>query len=191
MNHTSQRRWRQIGFLALALAVAGCVGGEFAGGSAAQPGAGEPAPGTPVAGFEISKTHIKLLPFSVRLNRIAAVTGLPVTDPAYATLRENRLLLGDHDYANAKPPLESWSAGRLVTWIESVRPVCQSSTVLARWSPMPDKLPALIEAAHGRPPLPQEASALTEEQRGLMLAPAKLVETACLSILASLEFVAQ
>src|SRR6185436_15597790 len=80
-----------------------------------------PAPtGMPVAGFEAPRSGIKLLAFSIRLDRIAATTGLPLTDPAYGTLRENRLLLGDHDYANAKPPQDSWSATRLVTWVESV-----------------------------------------------------------------------
>jgi hypothetical protein len=152
---------------------------------------GTAPPGTPVAGFEVSKTHIKLLPFSVRLDKIAVATGLPVSDPAYNTLRENRLLLGDHDYANAKPPLESWSSARLVTWVESVRPICQSPAVLARLSPMPGRFPALIDAAYGRPPLPHETAALTEEPRRLSLPPAKLVETVCVSVLSSLEFVAQ
>jgi hypothetical protein len=150
-----------------------------------------PPAGSPVSGFEVSKRGIKLLAFSIRLDRIAAATGLPLTDPAYANLRENRLLLGDHDYANAKPPQESWSAARLVTWVESVRPICQSPAVLARFSPMPAKLPALIEAAYGRAALADEVAAFTDEQKGLTLTPAKLVETACVAVLSSLEFVAQ
>ena len=130
------------GFLLPWLACVGVPTGETdPAGSAAT---ANPPAGSPVSGFEVSKTGIKLLAFSIRLDRIAATTGLPLTDPAYATLRENRLLLGDHDYANAKPPQESWSAARLVTWVESVRPVCQSPAVLARFSPMPAKLPALI-----------------------------------------------
>jgi hypothetical protein len=188
-----------LGFLGLLASLAGCIDGEAGWSRNEIPGAtmnpaapsGGAQPGAPVAGFEVSKTHIKLLPFSVRLNKIAAATGLPVSDPAYNTLRENRLLLGDHDYANAKPPLESWSSARLVTWVESVRPVCQAPAVLARLSPMPARFPALIDAAHGRPPLPHETAAMAEEPRGLTLAPAKLVETVCISVLSSLEFVAQ
>jgi hypothetical protein len=186
-------------FLGVLGCLAGCVDGAVVASGTPPPAAtvnpagpyGTAPPGTPVAGFEVTKTHIKLLPFSVRLDKIAAATGLPVSDPAYNTLRENRLLLGDHDYANAKPPLESWSAARLVTWVESVRPVCQSPAVLARLSPMPGRFPALIDAAHGRPPLPHETAALAEEPRGLSLPPAKLVETVCVSVLSSLEFVAQ
>ncbi len=150
-----------------------------------------PPSGSPVAGFEVPHTGVKLLAFSIRLDRIAATTGLPLTDPAYAALRENRLLLGDHDYANAKPPQESWSAARLVTWVESVRPICRSPAVLAKLSPMPAKLPSLIEAAYGRSALPDETGALTEASAGLSLPPAKLVETTCVSVLSSLEFVAQ
>jgi hypothetical protein len=170
-----------------------CVGVPT--GGSLDPGTGEepepPPAGSPVSGFEVPKTGIKLLAFSIRLDRIAATTGLPLTDPAYATLRENRLLLGDHDYANAKPPQESWSAARLVNWVESVRPICRAPAVSSRFLPMPARLPALIEAAYGRAALPEEIAAFTDEQKGLTLTPPKLVETACVAVLSSLEFVAQ
>ena len=78
-----------------------------------------------------------------------------------------------------------------MTWVEGVRPICQSPAVLTRLSPMPAKLPALMEAAYGRSPLDEETAALTEEQKGITLPPPKLVETVCVSILSSLEFVAQ
>jgi hypothetical protein len=174
----------------------GCLGEPTGETGVVDPAAPTPAPaapplGMPVAGFEVPRTGVKLLAFSIRLDRIAAATGLPLTDPAYATLRENRLLLGDHDYANAKPPQESWSAARLVTWVESVRPICQTPAVLAKFSPLPAKLPSLIEAAYGRAALAEETAALGEASSGLTLPPAKLVETTCLSVLSSLEFVAQ
>jgi hypothetical protein len=157
----------------------------------------KPAPGTgmqgvgPVGTFEVPRSQIKLLPFSVRMSRIATVTGLPLTDPAYNTLRDNRLLLGDHDYANAKPPQESWSAARLATWVESLRPVCQTPSVLNKFSPMPARLPALVDAAYGRAIVPEDNAALTDGMKGLNVTPAKMVETTCLSVLSSLEFVAQ
>jgi hypothetical protein len=189
---------RRIGCVSVCLLAAltplACTG-EPTGAPANPGGSGEPPAGgaaaTPVAPFDVSKTHIKLLPYSVRLDRIAVATGLPITDPAYATLRENRLLLGDHDYANARPPQESWSAARLVTWTESVRPICQAPAVLARLSPMPARLPELVEAAYGRSPLPEETAALVEEPRGLTLPGPKLVETVCVAVLSSLELVAQ
>jgi hypothetical protein len=148
------------------------------------------APTGPVAGFQVPKS-VKLLPFSVRMSRIASVTGVPVTDAVYDTLRENRLLLGDHDYANAKPPQESWSAARLTTWVESVRPVCQAPAVQTRYSPMPAKLALLVEASYGRTIRPEDTAAFDEGVRGLSLTPAKVVEIACISVLSSLEFVAQ
>ncbi len=151
---------------------------------------GPAAAGTPSL-FALPKGQIKLLPFSVRLSRLAEVTGVPAADPLYDTLRANRLSLGDYDYANAKPPLEGWSATLLGSWIESVRPVCRAPAVIARLSPMPAKLPALIEAAYGRPASAEETAVLTESLTGLDLAPDRVVETVCVAILSSLEFVAQ
>src|SRR5687767_6040603 len=46
------------------------------------------------------KSDGELLPFWVRLNRVSAVVGLPVDDPAFDLLRQNRLDLGDYDHAN-------------------------------------------------------------------------------------------
>jgi hypothetical protein len=179
---------------------AACVGEVGGGMGDPRPGPGNNPPsntppsttsGAPVRGFEPPNTQIKLLPFSIRMTRIAAVTGLPLTDPAFNTLRENRLLLGDHDYANAKPPQESWSAARLTTWVESVRPVCQTQAVQTRYSPMPAKIPALVDAAYGRAVLPEDTASLSDGVKGLNLTPAKIVETMCISVLSSLEFVAQ
>lgn len=157
----------------------------------APPAAGGGASTAPVNGFQVPNTHLKLLPFAVRLARIATVTGVPATDPSYATLLEDRLLLGDHDYANAKPPQEGWSAARLTMWVEGLRPICRTATVRARYSPMPGKLAQLIEAAHGRALLPDDTAALMEGIAGLAITPEKVVETACVSVLSSLEFVAQ
>ncbi len=163
--------------------------------ASATPGGPAPAapgpPGSQPALFALPKGHVKLLPFSVRLSRIAEVTGLPVDDPLYDTLRANRLSLGDSDYANAKPPLEGWSAALLGTWVESVRPLCRAPSVIARLSPMPGKLPALIEAAYGRAALPDDTAILAESLSGLELAPERVAETVCVSVLSSLEFVAQ
>jgi hypothetical protein len=188
-----------------AAALLGCVGevgggnGTTPPGNTTPPGSGpvKPTPGTgmagvgPVGNFEPPKAQIKLLPFSVRMARIAAVTGVPLTDPAYNTLEDNRLLLGDHDYANAKPPQESWSAARLATWVESIRPVCQLPAVQAKYSPMPAKLPALVDAAYGRAMIPEDTAAINDGIKGLNVTPAKVVETTCIAILSSLEFVAQ
>lgn len=178
------------------------------GGGTPGPGGGTPGPGGgttqppptgssqgpstgPVAGFEVPNTHIKMLPWSVRLGRLAAVTGVPATDPSYATLIEDRLLLGDHDYANAKPPQEGWSAARLTLWVEGLRPICQTTQVRMRYSPMPSKLAALVEAAYGRALLPEDTAAWNESVAGLTVTPDKAVEAACVAVLSSLEFVAQ
>jgi hypothetical protein len=191
-------------WLLAAAALWGCVGEVGGGGTppgdmTTPPGTGpvKPTPGTgmagvgPVGNFEPPKAQIKLLPFSVRMARIATVTGVPLTDPAYNTLKDNHLLLGDHDYANAKPPQESWSAARLATWVESVRPICQTPAVQTRYSPMPAKLPALVDAAYGRAMIAEDTAALNDGVKGLNVAPAKLVETTCIAVLSSLEFVAQ
>jgi hypothetical protein len=176
---------------------AGCVGQTVDNGSTPGNGSGGPGgggrtpPANPVADFVVPTTQIKLLSFSVRLARIASVTGVPVSDPLYNTLRDNRLDLGDHDYANAKPPQDSWSAARLHTWVESIRPLCQAPAVKMRLGPMPQQLGALVEVAFGRAPLPDDGAAITEGLAGLKVPPDKVAETACVAVMSSLEFVAQ
>lgn len=163
-----------------------------------------PAPVAPLDDpFTLSRTSIQLLPFSVRLAKVAAIVGLPTTHPLLAPLREARIALGDHDYAHGIPADRSWSAAKLTAWVGAVRPICGSGEFKARYPALDPSGPvggggnapalnALIEAAYGRAAeeddRAQIAAALAElpnetpEARG---------EAVCLAVLSSLEMVAQ
>src|SRR5689334_17478046 len=91
-------------------ALVGCVASACNGSigdpsSSGQPGAGRGGTGAPeAASFDPAQTEPQLLPFWVRLNRVAAVAGLPVDDPAFEQLRNSHIDLGDYDYANGIQP---------------------------------------------------------------------------------------
>src|SRR5688572_16402654 len=60
--------------------------------------------------FSLPQEQFVLLPFSVRLAKVAAVAGLPPEDALFDELRANRLDLGDHDFAHGVRPDRSWSS---------------------------------------------------------------------------------
>lgn len=152
-----------------------------------------PTPAPPLEDpFTLSRTSIQLLPYSVRLSKVAAVLGLPSSHPLLAPLRDAHVALGDHDYAHGIPADRSWSAAKLTAWVAAVRPVCASSELAARYPTLPERPDALIEAAYGR-------AADEDDRQELAAALAEAVaptqaaerEAVCLAVLSSLEMVAQ
>lgn len=160
----------------------------------ATPPGGSPPPGSkPViqpGDFEVPATNILVLPFAVRLEKVAAVAGVPVSDPLLNSLRDNRASLGDYDFANSRQPDKTWTALKVADWVRAIKPVCASPQMHAKYSALPEKLPAFIEAAYGRVATPDDTAAVNDSALGLMPS-ATRYETICLAMLSSLEFVAQ
>lgn len=172
------------------------AGGATAPPAAAPPGAAppptaSPAPATPHAVFTVPTQAPQLLPFSVRLQRVAAVAGVPTGDPLLATLRANRTELGDHDYANSVKTDLGWTALKMSVWVRSVQPVCQSDAMRRRFADLPANLPQLVEAAYGRAATAQDTADVQASLTGLTLSPAARYNSLCLAVLSSMEFVAQ
>lgn len=137
-----------MGSLALTvLLLAGCIGTvsemsrttdqAAAGGDGGQkppnPGPNPtPTPG-PEAGDRPTVTlplvPLKLLPFDVRLRRVADAVGVPVNDKVFDAAREERLALGAHDFANGTVPDPTWNSQRMATWMTAMLPVCRDSRV--------------------------------------------------------------
>jgi hypothetical protein len=138
--------------------------------------------------FGISKSSTQLLPFDVRLNRVAAVVGLEPSDPLFDELRRNRIALGDYDHAAGVLPDSSWSAGRISLWTRLMRPICASPQMSSRYPNLPDDLDELIRVAYGREPEVNEV-----EDVGAILFEAELAtpeaeyESVCLAVLGSAE----
>jgi hypothetical protein len=74
---------------------------------------------------------LKLLPFDVRLQRIAPAVGLAASDRVFDAARAERLALGAHDFVNGTVPDLHWNSQRMATWIAVMVPVCRDSRVRA------------------------------------------------------------
>jgi hypothetical protein len=172
-----------------ALAFSGCLGDVFQK-TPAHTQAPAPEVVIPPTPFSVPHQELKLLPFEARLSKLEAVTGVPASDPIFAELIANRQSLGDYDYANGIKPDNTWSASKLVQWVVALKPVCSSSAVQQRYPDLPQSLPALIEAAYGRPATAADLAAAQESLEGLTVDADARHQAICLAVLSSLEFLA-
>lgn len=182
-----------IGSALLALAlVAGCQGklGE----RTSDEGDGlETAPGEEFEpAFTAPDSQPQLLPFWVRLQRVASVVDRPLDDAIFDTLEDNRMGLGDYDYASGVKPDRMWSPARMALWAKSLRPVCASDAMHARFpnlSTSNDERLSMASIAWGRE---VAASELAFDTPTFTAVPeAERYDTICLAILSAAEFVIQ
>lgn len=151
-----------------------------------------PAPAPLGDAFTLSRSTIQLLPFSVRLSKLAAIAQVAVTDPLLAPVVSARLSLGDHDYAHGIPADRSWTASKLTAWVAAVRPICASTQFRARFPALPEDLGALVEAAYGRAADADDRALVDEALAELAEPDPEARYTAvCLAVLSSTELVAQ
>lgn len=150
----------------------------------------EPEPVESGPAFFIPRAQVNVLPFQVRLAKVARVAGVPVMDPMLQSLRTAHLELGDGDYANGIRPDKSWTAGKLAAWIKALRPVCQSAQLKGRFL-LPRDLPAMIMTAHGRWADTTDEQLINDELAAEPLPADEQHELVCLTVLASTEFVSR
>lgn len=150
----------------------------------------EPEPAEVGPAFVIPREQLAVLPFSVRLAKVAKVAGVGVAHPLLQNLRAARLELGDGDYASGIRPDKSWTAGKLTTWIKALRPVCRSPELKARFT-LPLDLDALIMTAHGRWADDLDSQLISEELATYVLTADEQQELVCLTVLSSTEFVSR
>ncbi len=136
----------------------------------------------------IQSTRLKLLPFAVRLKRVAAVTGVDPSDATLGALRDNRISLGDHDFASGVTPDDDWNAAKLSIWAKSLRPVCSSQAMKTRFAALPDALPQLIEAAYGRSASDDDTQGLADPTLLAGLNADQQYQAICMAVLSSAEF---
>ncbi len=141
--------------------------------------------------FELPRDQLALLPFRVRLAKVAAVLGVPTSDPALAELRNNHLDLGDFDFASGVRADRAWSPVRMTLWVRSLRPVCNAPQMKARYPALPADFGKLVLAAHGRPLDPSDSALLEEAMNGVALDDAGRYLAVCLAVLSSAEFVSR
>jgi hypothetical protein len=176
-------------FLAL-LAVA-CRGqiGDTEGSGENDDGVVDPSEFEPA--FALPDQQPQLLPFWVRVERVSAVVGVPSSDPIFETLLQNRLGLGDYDYASGVKPDRVWSPSRMSLWAKSLKPVCASEALHTAYPKLTESADAvaMASAAWGRE---VEASELSLDAPALAaLEEGPRHEAVCLAILSSAELVIQ
>jgi hypothetical protein len=117
-----------------------------------------PAPAR--SSVELPPERLQLLPFEVRLKRLAAAVELPVTDPVFDALRSRATDLGAHDFANGVAPDLAWTGRRLSVWIEGLAPVCADPRVRTRYADWAASLEGFSLRAWGRPATREDAAEL-------------------------------
>jgi hypothetical protein len=128
--------------------------------------------------------RLQLLPFEVRMKRLAAAVELPANDAVFAALRARATDLGAHDFANGVAPDLAWTAGRIATWVEAVLPVCADARVRSRYANWSTSLGAFALKAWGRAATNDDRAELVPAQG---LTDAEAWRATCVSLLSSAE----
>jgi hypothetical protein len=178
--------------LAILVTLVGCDGVIGEPTSRLAPGGGGQAQEEPIGdAFTLRRDDVELLPFSVRLRRVADVAGVGIDDPILERLRSRRISLGDHDFANGVAPDRTWTAAKLAAWVEALEPVCASDAVRTRYAALDRDVGPLVQAAYGRRPTPDDQADVDAAFEGTSPTPEQRAQTVCLAVLSSLEFVSQ
>ncbi len=158
---------------------------------------GQPLPGQTLVvpsetAFPPSRDKLVLLPFDVRLKRIADVAGVATSDAMLSELRARRIDLGAHDFGSNVAPDLSWSAQRMTIWVQAIAPICDNATFKGRFSDWSDGLKTFAPLAWGRK---ADAADLAHLEQTIAEAKTDSKESqwraTCLLLLSSSELVAQ
>ena len=161
-------------------------------------GCGEPSAEVPTLvepplvprNVDLTTPDIQLQPFAVRMSKLAHVLQVPVDDPMFDTLYQQRFALGDHDYARALRPDRRWSSRKIGIWVKGLLPVCNAPAFAQRYPSVASSPEDLMVRAYGRPADASDRMAMRDvlDAAGVT---ADDDATVCLAVLSSLEFVAQ
>ena len=146
---------------------------------------------TPEAGppFKVRNTEPELVPFDMRLRRIASAIGVQADNAMFADMRKNSLKLGDYDYANGALPDGSWNANRISAWITALKPICNSPEMKAKYPALPANLPELVRAAWGHVPSAQDSADFNDAIAAAGTDAAVTYESTCMAVFTAAEFV--
>jgi hypothetical protein len=142
-------------------------------------------------GFDLAKDQVELLPFRVRLARVAQVAGVATDDPMLAEMVSRAAELGDHDFATGVRPNLAWTAARMSTWVKALRPVCTAESFRARYPGFADDPSALIAAAWGRPATEADLADIAAALDGIAIDSEERIQAVCFAVLSSVEMVAR
>jgi len=192
------------GLLAVGLA-SGCYTGVDAhsqqsggdAGNGAGEGAEDPPPRVPSGDdqgeepdepFSVPSDEARLLPFPVRMQNLADLTGQQLDHPMFLELQELRFQLGDHDFASGVAPDLRWSAEKMQYWVRGLRPVCSSAPMQEAFPDLLTDPRPLMRQAWGHEPAAEEVEALADLLT-VEVPPEEQFMLTCAAILTSLDFV--
>lgn len=141
------------------------------------------------APFGVRVGQPELLPFDVRVRRVANVLAVPVTNPMFSDMQTRRVQLGDYDHAKGALPDNLWLARRLSTWADALTPVCASAEMKALFPALPADVGKLIKAAWGREASAEELAEINAAVTGAALPEAESYEATCMTVFTAAEFV--
>lgn len=155
------------------------------------PGSGgtSSTPMTNTTPFGVRVGEPELLPFDVRVRRVANTLGVPVTSPMFADMHARRVQLGDYDHAKGALPDNLWLARRVSTWADALTPVCASAEMVALFPSLPGDVGKLIKAAWGREATAEELAEIDSAVTAAALPAAESYEATCMAVFTAAEFV--
>lgn len=142
-----------------------------------------------VSPFGVRTGTPELLPFDVRVRRVANVLAVPITNPMFADMLSKNVQLGDYDHAHGALPDNLWLARRIATWADSLTTVCASPEMKAMFPALPENAPQLIKAAWGRVPSAEETAEINTAVTEAALPPTESYEATCMAVFTAAEFV--
>lgn len=148
----------------------------------------EPTDQEPPPPFEVPTDEARLLPFPVRMQNLAHVTGRSLDGPMFLSLYELRYQLGDHDFASGVAADARWSADKMQAWVRGLQPVCTSAAMQERYPELLTDPRPMMRNAWGREPAAEEVDAMTDLLGPTVPADRQYVMT-CTAILTALDFV--
>jgi len=148
--------------------------------------------GPAAAPFKVRNSTPELLPFDLRVRRVASAIGVMTDNAMFAELHANHIKLGDYDFANSAQQDPSWLANRIAGWMDALKPVCASPEMKAKYPLLPENLPQLIRDAWGHPPSVEEQKDFTdaiEAAKAAGVEQAVVYESTCMAVFSAAEFV--
>lgn len=139
--------------------------------------------------FGVKTGEPELLPFDVRVRRVANVLMVPTTSPIFATMMDKNVQLGDYDHAHGALPDNLWLARRIATWADSLTPVCASTEMKTLFPALPADAGKLIKAAWGRDAAADELAEINTAVTQAALPAAESYEATCMAVFTAAEFV--
>lgn len=130
---------------------------------------------------------IEPLLFQIRLGKVASSLNVAENSAALSSLRTNRFVLGDYDFANSVSPRTTWESSDMGRWLDNIQPACSGARPTNPW---PAAASTLFTRAYGRAMSAADTAVMNDIDR-LSVPAEEKYEILCMVLLSSMEFIAK